>query len=164
MRRTVLALALAGISSIACLLLSGPAHAGESVPINATFGIEWTQVNWTNPFNRITETRGAAGLANGSVIAIATGGHSNAFTGIASSDYVHLRFSETDWVHAQYVDVPIVFDPVTNTASLDGLLEVVGGEGTFAGASGTLTMRIKLLVSDLLVGTIDIKGVVRTAD
>lgn len=164
MKRTVLAPALASISFIVCLMLSGPAHAGESVPINATFGIAWTQVDWSNPLHRITETRGAAGLENGNVIAIATRGHSNVLTGLATSEYVHLRFSETDWVYAQYVDIPIVFDPVTNTASLDGLFEVVGGEGRFAGASGTLAVRIKLLLSSLLVGTIDIKGVIRTAD
>jgi hypothetical protein len=164
MRRTVLAPARAGFLSIVWLMLSSPAQAGESVPINATFGIEWTQVNWSNPLNRISETRGAAGLPNGSSIGIATRGRSSAATGLANSEYVHLRFSATDWVYAQYVDMPVTFDPVTNTASFDGSLTVVGGEGQFGGASGTLRIRLQILFGDLLVGTIAINGVIRTAD
>lgn len=108
-------------------MLYSPAQAGESVPINATFGIEWTPVNWSTPLNRISETRGAAGLPNGRSIGIATRGRSSAATGLANSEYVDLRFSATDWVYAQYVDMPVTFDPVTNTASFDGPLTVIGG-------------------------------------
>lgn len=164
MRRTVRALAHSGFLSIVWLVSCNPAQAGESVPINAKFGIEWTQVNWSNPLNRISETRGAAGLPNGNSIGIATRGRSSAATGLASSEYVHLRYSATDWVYAQYVDMPVTFDPVTNTASFDGPLTVIGGEGRFSGASGTLKIHLEILFGDLLVGTVAINGVIRTAD
>jgi|PlaIllAssembly_1097288.scaffolds.fasta_scaffold287860_1 hypothetical protein len=47
------------------VLMSHASLAGETVPINATFGIQWTPVDWTNPSDRVTESLGAAGLPNG---------------------------------------------------------------------------------------------------
>ena len=57
------------------LLASAAVLAGEAVPVNATFGIQWTPENWNpygedNPIVRETSSFGAAGLPNGKVIAI----------------------------------------------------------------------------------------------
>lgn len=147
----------------AALLMSTAAFAGEAVPINTTFGIQWTPVDWANPADRITETMGAAGLPNGKVIGIATRDHLNTLTGRISSDYVTLVFSDNDWVYAQYESIPAGFDPATNVASFGGPLKIVGGEGKFLGATGTLTIRSTILFS-MPIGTFDIKGVIKTAD
>jgi hypothetical protein len=57
------------------LLASAAALAGEAVPVNATFAIQWTPENWNpygedNPVVRETSGFGAAGLPNRKVIAI----------------------------------------------------------------------------------------------
>ena len=145
------------------VLVFQPSMAGEAVPINATFGIAWTLVDWDDPADRITESLGAAQLPGGRTVGIATRDHLNTVTGRISSDYLALVLTDTDWVYAQYTDIPAGFDPATNTAGFGGPLEVVGGEGRFAGASGTLTIHSKILFS-LPVGTFAIKGVIRTAD
>lgn len=147
----------------AVLLVSSVAIAGEAVPINATFGIQWTPVDWTNPADRITESMGAVGLPNGRTIGIATRDHLDTINGRISSDYVTLMFSESDWLYAEYTSIPAGYDPATNTASFGGPLNVVGGEGRFVGATGTLTIRTKILFS-MPVGTFAIKGVIRTAN
>lgn len=146
-------------------LFSNPVAAQEAVPINATFGIQWTPVDWSALTNRITETTGAAGLSNGKVIGIATRDHLNALEGKITSDYVILFFSATDLVYAEYTDIPAGYDPATDTASFGGPLTVVGGEGRFVGAKGTLSIRSKILFPPFLppVGTFDIKGVIKTA-
>ena len=41
-------------------------------------------------------------------------------------------------------------------------MTVVGGEGRFAGATGTLSIRSRVLFGPL-VGTFEIKGVIKTA-
>ena len=151
------------VALAAAILASGVAMAGEAVPINASFGIQWTPVDWTNPADRITESLGAAGLPNGRTIGIATRDHLDTTTGRISSDYVTLMFSASDWLYAQYTDIPAGYDPVTNRASFSGPLNVVGGEGRFVGATGTLTVRTRILFL-MPVGTFDIKGVIRTAD
>ena len=153
---------LRAVAIAAALLISGSSMAGEAVPINATFGIGWTPVNWENPADRITESLGASGRAGGVVIGVATRDHLNTITGRISSDYVILAFSDTDWVYAQYADIPAGYEPATNTASFVGPLEVVGGEGRFVGATGTLSIHSTIRFS-LPVGTFDIKGVIKTA-
>lgn len=147
----------------AALLISSVAIAGEAIPINATFGIQWTPVDWSDAADRITESMGAAGLPNGRTLGIATRDHLDTITNRISSDYVVIAFSESDWVYAEYLDIPAGYDPATNTASFGGPLQVVGGEGRFVGASGTLTIRSRILFS-MPVGTFAIKGVIRTAD
>jgi hypothetical protein len=102
-------------------------------------------------------------LPNGKVIGIATRDHLNVITGTVSSDYVTLAFSETDWVYAEYDNIPAGYDPATNTASFGGPLKVVGGEGRFVGATGTLVIRSRILFS-MPVGTFDIQGVIKTAN
>jgi len=146
----------------AALFISAAALASEAVPVNATFGIQWTPVDWNNPADRITETLGAAGLPNGKTIGIATRDHLNVITGKITSDYVTLVFSDTDWVYAKYENIPAGFDPSTNTASFGGPLQVVGGEGRFAGATGTLAIRSRILFS-MPVGTFQVQGVIKTA-
>jgi hypothetical protein len=146
----------------AALFISTTALAGEAVPVNATFGVQWTPVDWENPADRITETLGAAGLPNGRIIGIATRDHLNVITGKVSSDYVTLVFSDSDWVYAEYESIPAGYDPTTNTASFGGPLKVVGGEGRFVGATGNLTIRSRILFS-MPVGTFDIQGVIKTA-
>ncbi len=147
----------------AVCLLSGAAIAGEAVPINATFGIQWTPVDWSNPTDRITESAGAAGLPNGKVIGVVTRDHLDAVHGSIKSDYVIIAFSDTDWVYAEYDGIPAGYNPATNTASFSGPLKVLGGEGRFVGATGTLSIRSTILFS-LPVGTFDIKGVIKTAN
>jgi len=132
----------------------------DVIPLNATFGVQWTPVDWSNPEDRITETLGAAGLRNGKVIGIATRDHLNAVAGTISSDYVTLVFSDADRVYAEYENIPAGYDPATDTASFGGPLRVVGGEGLFAGATGTLRIRSRILFS-LPVGTFDIDGVIK---
>ncbi len=151
------------VSLIALWTLSGLALAGEAVPVNTSFGIQWTPVNWSVPTDRITESLGAAPLPNGHVIGIATRDHLDAVNGRITSDYVMIAFSATDWVYARYDHIPAVYDPATNTASFFGPLQVVGGEGRFAGATGTLSIRTTIQFDPLPVGTFDVKGVIKTA-
>lgn len=148
---------------VTTLLVSAASVAGEAVPINATFGIQWTPVDWSNLTDRVTETAGAAGLPNGTTLAIVTRDHLNALEGKVSSDYVIIAFSAADWVYARYENLPAGYNPTTNTASFGGPLTVVGGEGKFVGATGTLSIRSSILFS-LPVGTFAIKGVIKTAD
>jgi hypothetical protein len=154
---------LRAVALAAAFIISSASVAGEAIPVNATFGIEWTPVDWANPADRITESLGAAGLPNGRTIGIATRDHLNTITGRISSDYLILVFSETDWVYAEYADIPAGYDPTTNTASFGGPLNVVGGEGMFVGATGRLTIHSKILFS-LPVGTFGVDGVIKTAD
>ena len=148
--------------------LSGPAIAAEAVPINATFGIQWTPVDWSVITDRITESLGAAGLPNGRVISIATRDHLDAVNGRITSDYAVIAFSDSDWVWAEYDNIPAAYDAATNTASFFGPLKVVGGGGRFVGATGTLSIRTTILFPAKgspipPVGTFDIKGVIKTA-
>lgn len=147
----------------AALLMSGTSLAGEAVPVNATFGVGWMPVDWTDPADRVTESLGAAGLPGGRTIGIAIRDHLDTVSGRITSDYVILAFSDTDWVYARYANIPAGYDPATNTASFAGPLSVVGGEGRFLGATGTLTIRSRILFS-LPAGTFAIKGVIKTAD
>lgn len=132
----------------------------DLVPVNLTFGVQWTAVDWTDPEDRITETLGAAGLHYGKVVAIATRDHLDTVAGTISADYVTLIFSDADRVYAAYEDIPAGYDPATNTASFGGPLRIVGGEGRYAGATGTLRIRSRILFS-LPVGTFDIDGVIK---
>jgi len=143
--------------------ISAVAIAGEAVPINTSFGVQWTPVDWSVPTDRITECLGAARLPNGKVLGIATRDHLDAVNGRITSDYVMIVFSDADWVYAQYTGIPAVYDPETNTASFFGPLTVVGGEGRFIGATGTLSLRTKVQFYPLPVATYDIKGVIKTA-
>jgi hypothetical protein len=139
------------------------AIAGEAVPINTSFGVQWTPVDWSVPTDRITECLGAARLPNGKVLGIATRDHLDAVNGRITSDYVTIVFSATDWVYAQYTNIPAVYYPATNTASFFGPLKVVGGEGRFLGATGDLSVRTSVQFYPLPVATYDIKGVIKTA-
>ena len=158
------ALLLAGIS------LSVPALAGETVPINATFGIQWTPVDWSGPV-RVTKSTGAAGLSNGNVLAIHAQDRLDTQAGHITSDFLVIYFSYTDWVYAQYEQIPAGFDPFTGTASFSGPVEVVGGEGRFAGATGRLTITSRILFGQFFAdpaggpdtGTFRIKGTIKTA-
>ena len=150
----------------AALLMSGAAPAGEAVPINATFGIQWTPIDWESPPCRRTESIGAVGLPNGNVISIITRDcltPTSPTVGTITSELGILVFSPTDWVWVSYEDIPAGYDPPTNTAGFGGPLEVVGGTGRFAGATGTLTIQTKILFDPLPVGTFTIKGVIKTA-
>lgn len=151
----------------AALLMSGAALAGEAVPINATFGIQWRPINWTSGPCRSTESLGAAGLPNGNVISIITRDcltPTSPILGTITSDLGILVFSPTDWVWVSYENIPAAYDPLTNTAGFGGPLKVVGGTGRFAGATGTLTIQTRILFDPLPVGTFDIKGVIKTAN
>lgn len=147
----------------AAWLVSSAALAGEAVPVNATFGIQWTPVNWTNPYGRVTQSLGAAGLANGKVLGIAARDRLDAVNGKITSEAVMIAFSDTDWVYAEYEDIPAVYYPATNTASFFGPMKVVGGEGRFLGATGTLSIRSTIQFEPLPIGTFHIKGVIKTA-
>jgi hypothetical protein len=157
----VAALWLALLAALAVpAISSADDHRNRDVPVKFTFGIQWTDVDWSNPEDRITETLGAAGTPGGKVIAIATRDHLNAVAGSITSDYVALIFSDADRVYAEYQSIPAGYDPASNTASFGGPLRIVGGEGRFAGATGTLRIRSRILFS-LPVGTFDIEGVIR---
>jgi hypothetical protein len=145
-------------------LVSSAAIAGEAVPINATFGIQWTPVDWSDPFGRITESLGAAGLPNGKVLSIYSQDSLDAVNGSITSDFVAIAFSDTDVVYVKYEGIPAVYYPETNTASFFGPVTVLGGEGRFDGATGELSIRTTIRFSPLPVGTFDIKGVIKTAD
>lgn len=148
---------------LATWLICGAAMADHAVPINARFGIQWTPVDWSVITDRVTESMGAAGLPNGKVISITSRDHLDAVNGRITSDYVIIAFSPSDWVYARYTDIPAVYFPATNTASFYGPLQVVGGEGRFVGATGTLSIRTTILFEPFPVGTFDIKGLIRTA-
>ena len=151
------------ISLLTLWAISAVAIAGGAVPINTSFGVQWTPVDWSVPTDRITECLGAAPLPNGKVLGIATRDHLDAVNGRITSDYVMIVFSGTDWVYAQYTSIPAVYYPETNTASFFGPLQVVGGEGRFVGATGTLSLRTTVQFYPLPVATYDIKGVIKTA-
>jgi hypothetical protein len=151
---------IAAAALVLACVMSGTALA-ESVPINATFGFQWTMVDWSTPV-RVTSTEGAAGLPNGTVLSIVTHDRLNIIENHITSDYVILFFSPDDFVYAMYDRIPAAYDPSTNTASFGGPLTVVGGEGRFQGATGNLTIRSKVLFGPL-VGTFEVKGVIKTA-
>ena len=151
------------LAVLATILLAGPALAGEAVPINATFGIQWTPIDWSNPYGRITESLGAAGLPNGKVLSLYSQDSLDAVNGRITSEFVAITFSDTDVVYVKYEGIPAVYDPETNTASFFGPVTVLGGEGRFDGATGKLSIRTTIRFSPLPVGTFDIKGVIKTA-
>jgi hypothetical protein len=159
MKTMLRALALA-----AALLVSGAAFAGQAVPINSTFGIQWTIVDWSDPYGRITESLGAAGLPNGKVLSIYSQDSLDAVNGRITSEFVAIAFSDTDVVYLKYEGIPAVYFPETNTASFFGPVTVLGGEGRFGGATGKLSIRTNIRFSPLPVGTFEIKGVIKTAN
>jgi hypothetical protein len=152
------------LAVLATILLTVPALAGEAVPINATFGIQWTPIDWSSPYGRITESLGAAGLPNGKVLSIYSQDNLDAVNGRITSEFVAIAFSDTDVVYVKYEGIPAVYYPETNTASFFGPVTVLGGEGRFDGATGKLSIRTTIRFSPLPVGTFDIKGVIKTAD
>jgi len=152
------------LSLVTLWALSGPALAAEAVPINATFGIQWTPIDWSNETCRTTESLGAAEFPNGKVISIITRDCLNVVPPARiTSELGILAFSPTDWVWVAYENIPASYDPLTNTAGFSGPLNVLGGTGRFAGATGTLTIQSKILFEPLPVGTFTIKGVIKTA-
>lgn len=166
----------AAVLLFACLT-SSPALAHGSrhgnVPIYATFGFQWTPMNYfggtevdpndPDPTLRVTETQGAARLHNGKVVAFVTRDELDIVQGHITSDYAILMFSPEDWVYTEYDHIQAGYDPVTNTASFGGALTVTGGEGRFAGATGNLTIRSKVLFWPMpSVGVFEIKGVIKT--
>jgi hypothetical protein len=156
---------LRGIALTAALLVSSVALAGGAVPVNATFGIQWTPENWdpsaqNNPPVRETSSLGAAGLPNGKVIAIQSYDYLDPQAGTIKGEAA-LFFSYEDGVVVEY-EGTAAFDPQTFTASFSGPMTVVGGWGRFTGSTGTLRIRSRILFGPL-VGTFDIKGVIKTA-
>ena len=149
----------------AALLMSSIALAGEAVPVNATFGIQWTPENWnpyapTNPDVRETSSLGAAGLPNGKVLAIEAYDFLDTNAGTINGQAA-LMFSYEDGVMVEYSGTA-GFDPQTFTASFYAPMTVVAGWGRFAGATGSLTIRSSIRFGPF-VGTFDIKGVIKTA-
>jgi len=149
----------------AAWLISAAALAGEAVPVNATFGIQWTPENWdpsapNNPPVRETSSLGAAGLPNGKVIAIQSYDFLDPQAGTINGQAA-LFFSYEDGVLVEYSGAA-GFNAQTFTASFYGPMTVVAGWGRFAGATGSLTIRSNILFGPL-VGTFDIKGVIKTA-
>ena len=141
------------------------ALAGEAVPVNATFGIQWTPENWNpyaqdNPVVRDTSTLGAAGLPNGKVLAVQSYDSIDSAAGTVKGQAA-LFFSYDDGVLVEYSGAA-GFNQETYTASFYGPMTVVAGWGRFAGATGSLTIRSNILFGPL-VGTFDIKGVIKTA-
>lgn len=154
------------IAISAALIGSGTALAGEAVPVNATFGIQWTPQNWnpyapTNPVVRETCSLGAAGLPNGKVLAIDACDALDTGAGTIEGQAA-LLFSYDDGVLVQYKG-RAGFNPQTFTAAFQAPMKVVYGWGRFAGATGSLTISSNILFGPL-VGTFDIKGVIKTAD
>jgi hypothetical protein len=150
----------------AAWLVSAAALAGEAVPVNATFGIQWTAKNWNpyapdNPIVRETTSLGAAGLPNGKVLAIDSRDFLDTKAGTIQGQAA-LLFSYEDGVLVEYSGVA-GFNPLTYTAAFYGPMTVVAGWGRFAGATGSLTIRSNILFGPL-VGTFDIKGVIKTAN
>jgi hypothetical protein len=157
---------LRGFVFTAIWLVSATALAGESVPVNATFGIQWTPENWNpyapvNPVVRETSSLGAVGLPNGKVLAIDSRDFLDTQAGTINGQAA-LLFSYDDGVIVEYSGAA-GFDPQTFTASFQGPMTVVGGWGRFAGATGSLTIRSTILFGPF-VGTFDIKGVIKTAE
>ena len=157
----------------ATLLASGAALAGQAVPVNATFGIQWTPQNWDgdplNPANFTngpateweTTTLGAVGLPNGNVIAITSTDFLRPVQQSINGEAV-LWFSYTDAVFAVY-EGTAAFDEQEGTAGYSGPMTVVGGLGRFAGATGSLTIKSHILFWPY-AGTLHVKGVIKTAD
>ena len=165
---------LRAFSLTAALLTSGTALAGEAVPVNATFGIQWEPMNWNpyapppgpgepdpNPVVRETCSVGAAGLPNGKVLAIDGCDEIDTAAGTIKGEAA-LLFSYDDGVVVEY-EGRAGFDPLTFTAGFSGPMKVVYGWGRFAGATGSLTIRSSILFGPF-VGRFDIKGVIKTAD
>jgi hypothetical protein len=152
---------LKALALTAAWLVSSAALAGEAVPVNATFGIQWTADDWSDPTARTTETYGAAGLPNGQVLAIYTYDSLDAVGGTIQG-YGILWFSYDDGVVVEYSG-PAGYDPETNTASFRASMTVVDGWGRFAGATGSLTNTSRILFGPA-VGTFQIKGVIKTAN
>ena len=173
---------LKALALTAAWLVSSAALAGEAVPVNATFGIQWNPENWDgNPLNPSnlakglateweTTTQGAAGLPNGKVIAIESTDYLRPLQQSINGEAT-LWFSYTDAVSVVY-EGTAGFDMQTGTASYSGPMTVVGGLGRFEGASGTLTIRSNIFFHPFippyfrgpLAGTLQIKGVIKTAD
>lgn len=150
----------------AAWLVSSAALAGEAVPVNATFGIQWTAENWNpyspvNPAVRETSSLGAAGLPNGKTLAIQSYDYLDAQAGTISGQAA-LLFSYEDGVMVEYTGTA-GFDPLTYKASFRGPMTVLYGWGRFAGATGSLTILSDILFGPF-VGTFAIKGVIKTAD
>lgn len=149
----------------AAWLVSSAALAGEAVPVNATFGIQWKPENWNpyapdNPVVRATRSLGAAGLPNGGIIAIDSSDLLDTEAGTIKGQAA-LMFSYDDGVLVEYSGAA-GFNPQSFTASFYGPMTVVYGWGRFAGATGSLTIRSNILFGPF-VGTFDIKGVIKTA-
>jgi hypothetical protein len=157
----------------AAWLMAAPAVAAEAVPVNATFGIQWTPIDWNpaapNPFVLWhTRSQGAAGLPNGKVLAVDAQDELNPLAGTIQGQAA-LFFSYDDGVLLEYSGAAEQ-DPLTRTASFYGPMTVVKGWGRFEGATGSLTIRSNILFPpfvgeyfDTFVGTFDIKGVIKTA-
>ena len=127
----------------AALFISAAAFASEAVPVNATFGIQWTPENWNpygedNPIVRETSSVGAAGLPNGKVIAIQSYDFLDTQAGTINGEAA-LFFNYEDGVVVEYTGTAS-FDPQTFTASFSGPMTVIGGWGRFAGSSGALPL------------------------
>jgi hypothetical protein len=161
------------LALIAAGLASGTALAGKAVPVNATFGIQWTPQNWTGdpqdpanfadgPFTEWeTTTLGAVGLPNGKVIAITSTDFLRPAQQSINGEAV-LWFSYTDAVFTVY-EGSAAFDEQAGTAGYSGPMTVVGGLGRFAGATGSLTIKSHILFWPY-AGTLHVKGVIKTAN
>jgi hypothetical protein len=149
------------VALTAAWLVSSAALAGEAVPVNATFGIQWTPDDWSDPAARTTETYGAAGLPNGKVLAIYTYDSLDTVAGTIAG-YGILWFSYDDGVVVEYSG-PAGYDPSTDTAAFNTSMTVVYGWGRFEGATGSLTNSSRILFGPA-VGTFNIKGVITTAN
>lgn len=159
-------LLLRAVALSVTLLASAAVLAGEAVPVNATFGIQWTPENWNpyggdNPIVRETSSFGAAGLPNGNVIAIQSYDFLDTQAGSINGEAA-LFFNYEDGVVVEYTGTAS-FDPQTFTASFSGPMTVIDGWGRFAGSSGALRIRSRILFGPL-VGTFEIKGVIKTAN
>jgi hypothetical protein len=141
-------------------LVSSVALAGEAVPVNATFGIQWAPDDWSDETARTTESHGAAGLPNGKVLAIYTYDSLDTVAGTITG-YGILWFSYEDGVVVEYSG-PAGYDPRTDTAAFSASMTVVDGWGRFEGATGSLTNSSRILFGPA-VGTFQIKGVIKTA-
>ena len=101
-------LKLSAATLVLACLMSSSVVAQEAVPINATFGFQWTPVDWSTPV-RVTSTEGAAGLPSGAVISLVTQDRLDIIAGNVTSDYAILFFSPTDIVYAAYDKIPAGF-------------------------------------------------------
>ena len=148
------------VALTAAWLVSSVALAGEAVPVNATFGIQWTPDDWSDETARTTETCGAAGLPNGTVLAICTYDSLDTVAGTIAGFGI-IWFSYEDGVYVEYSG-PAGYDPSTDTAAFNTKMTVVYGWGRFEGATGSLTNSSRILFGPP-VGTFQIKGVIKTA-